>query len=41
MKLVQVVHMLSSNIEKAHWAEKTTTTRCGIRQTATTRNFAL
>jgi len=33
--------MLSSKIENAHWAEKTTKTRCGIRETATTRNFAL
>jgi len=29
--------MLSSKIENAHWAEKTTTTRCGIRETSTTR----
>jgi hypothetical protein len=33
--------VLSSKIENAHWAEKTTTTRCGIRETATTRNFVL
>jgi len=33
--------MLSSKIENAHWVEKTTTKRCGIRETATTRNFAL
>ena len=32
---------LSSKIEKAHLAEKTTTTRCGIRETATTRNVVL
>ena len=36
-----VVHMLSSKIENAHLAEKTTTTRCGITETATTRNFVL
>ena len=35
------VCVLSSKIENAHWAEKTTTTRCGIRETATTRNFVL
>jgi len=35
------VYMLSSKIENPHWAEKTTTTRCGIRETATTRNFVL
>jgi len=28
-------------MEKAHWVEKTTTTRCGVRETATTRNFML
>ena len=33
--------MLSSKIEKAHWAAKTTTTPCGIRERATTRNFVL
>ena len=34
--------MLSSKIEKAHLAEKkTTTTSCDIRETATTRNVAL
>jgi hypothetical protein len=33
--------MLSSKIENAHCAEKTTTTRCGVRETATTRNFVL
>ena len=33
--------MLSSKTENAHGAEKTTTTRCGIRETATTRNVAL
>ena len=37
----QSVFLLSWKIENAHWAEKTTTTRCGIRETATTRNFAL
>jgi len=35
------IYMLSSKIENAHWAEKTTTARCGIRETATTRNFGL
>jgi hypothetical protein len=35
------VHMLSSKIENAHWAEKTTAARCGIRETATMRNFVL
>jgi len=35
----KAVYLLSSKIENAHWAEKTTTTRCGIRETATTRNF--
>ena len=39
--MITFIDMLSSNIENAQWAEKTTTTRCGIRQTATTRNFAL
>jgi len=33
--------MLRLKIENAHWAEKTTTTRCGIRETTTTRNFVL
>ena len=33
--------MLRSKIENTHWAEKTTTTRCGIRETATTRNLVL
>ena len=35
------VYMLSSKIEKINERKKTTTTRCGIRQTATTRNVAL
>jgi len=35
------VYMLSSKIENAQWAEKMTTKRCGIRETATTRNVAL
>ena len=35
------IYMLSSKIENAHWAEKPTTTRCGIRETDTTRNFVL
>ena len=33
--------MLSSKIKNAHWVEKMTTTRSGIRETATTRNFVL
>ena len=33
--------MLGSKIENAHWAEKTTTTRRGIRETAITRNIVL
>jgi len=33
--------MLRSKIENAQWAEKTTTTRCGIRETAITRNVVL
>ena len=37
----QLLYMLSSKIKNAHWAEKTTTTRCGIRETATTRNCVL
>ena len=47
----EYMYALSSKIENAHWAEKTTTTRCGIRviattrcgirETATTRNFVL
>jgi hypothetical protein len=35
------IYMLSSKIENAHWAEKTTTACRGIRETATTRNFVL
>ena len=35
------MQLLSSKIENAHRAEKTTTRRCGIRETATTRNVAL
>ena len=35
------VCVLRSKIENAHWAEKTMTTRCGIRETATKRNFVL
>ena len=35
------MYMLSSKIEKAQWVGKTTTKRCGIRETATTRNFVL
>jgi len=48
---VLVIYMLSSKSEKVHWAEKTNTTlcgfremstmRCGIKETATTRNFVL
>jgi len=33
--------MLCSKIENAHWVEKTTTMRSGIRETATTRNVML
>ena len=33
--------MLRSKIENANWAEKTTTTRCGIRETSITRNVVL
>jgi len=33
--------MLSSNFENIHFAEKTTTACCGMKETATTRNFAL
>ena len=33
--------MLSSKIENAHWAQKTTATHCGIWETETTRNFML
>ena len=33
--------MLRSKIKNAHWAEKTTTTRCGITETAITRNVML
>jgi len=33
--------VLISKIENAHCAEKKTTTRCGITETATTRNFVL
>jgi len=36
-----VVYMLRSKIKKAHWVEKTTTTRCGIREMATPRNCVL
>jgi len=36
-----LVYVLSSKIENAHWAEKTTTTCCGIRETATMWNFVL
>jgi len=35
------VCVLISKIENAHCAEKKTTTRCGITETATTRNFVL
>ena len=35
------MYVLSSKIENAHWAEKTTTTRCGITETTTMRNFGL
>jgi len=36
-----VMYTLSSKIENTQWAEKTTTTRCGITETATTWNFML
>jgi len=39
--MIKVVYMLRSKIEKAHWAEKTTTTHCGFTETATTRNCVL
>ena len=35
------MYVISSKIENAHSAEKTTTTRCGIRETDTKRNVAL
>jgi hypothetical protein len=35
-----IAHMLCSKCENAKWAKKTTRTRCGKRETATTRNFA-
>ena len=35
------IYMLHSKIENAQWAEKLTTTRCGIRETSTTRNYVL
>ena len=38
---VSVVCMWSSKIENAHWAVKTTTTLCGIREKTATRNFML
>jgi len=37
--LTASLYMLSSKIENAHWAKKTTTTRCSITETSTTRNF--
>jgi len=40
-KPLSIVYMLHSKIENAHWAEKLTTTRCGIRETTTTRNSVL
>ena len=36
---LNTLYMLHSKIENAHWAEKLTTTGCGIRETVTTRNF--
>ena len=36
-----LVSMLNSKIENTHWAEKTTTTPCGVTETATTWNFML
>jgi len=38
---IYIYFMLRSKIENAHWVEKTTTTRCGIRETAATRNCVL
>ena len=35
------VYMLHSKIENAYWAEKLTTTCCGIRETATMQNCVL
>ena len=35
------MYVLNSKIENARLAEKKTTTRCGIREIATTRNFVL
>jgi len=35
------MYVLRSKIENAHWAEKTTTERCGITEMATTRNCVL
>jgi len=42
VNLFLLIHMLSPKIENAHCAgEKRSTTRCGITETATTRNFVL
>ena len=35
------MYVLRSKIENAHWVEKMTTTRCGIRETATMQNHVL
>ena len=37
----RLTYKLSSKIKNAHWAQKTPTTRLGIWETATTRNFVL
>jgi hypothetical protein len=39
--IINYMYMLSSKIKNVHRADKMTTTRCGIRETATTRNVAL
>ena len=36
-----LVYMLSSKIENAHWTQKTTATHCCVWETETTRNFVL
>ena len=40
-KFLSLMYLLRTKIENAHWAEKTTTTRCGITETATTPNVVL
>ena len=39
--ILYAVYMLSSKIKNTHWAEKTTTMRCGIIETATMWNVAV